>query len=68
MGMEAVVFFPEPFGFQVYLFDIPEQVGIQYVLPVCAVEPLNVSVLVGLAGLDVFYLDILDLTIVDKDP
>ena len=68
MGMEPIVFLPEAFRFHVHFLDVPEQMRIQYIFTVGPVEPFDEPVLARLARLYVLYLDILDLTIVDKDP
>ena len=68
MGMETVVFVPEPFGLHIDLLYIPEQMSVQYVLAIGPVEPFDESVLARLARLYILYLDILDLAIVHEDP
>ncbi len=68
MGMETVVLIPEPFGFGIYLFNVPEQVCVRYLLPVCTVEPFDISVLARFARLDILYFDVLHLAIVGKYP
>ena len=56
------------FGLRIDLFDVPEQVGIEHILPIGTVEPFDIPVLARFSRLDVLDLDILDLTVVDKDP
>ena len=68
MWVESIVFLPEPFRFKVHLFNVPEQMGVQYVFPTCPVEPFYISVLVGLSRLDVLYHNVLHFTKVDKHP
>ena len=66
MGVEAIVFIAEPFGLHDDLFNVPEQMGVQYVFPKGTVEPFYIAVLTWPAGLDIFDLDILNLTIVHE--
>ena len=50
----GVVVVPEPaVGDLADLAEILEQIGVENFLSVCAVEPFDVGVLVGFAGLDV---------------
>lgn len=66
--MEPIVFLPEAFRFHIYFLDVPEQMGVQYIFPIGSVEPFDETVLARLAGLYIFYIDILHFTIVYKDP